>query len=52
MDYLCETAVTEKKTDIINSMSPEKLTFYEFTIRTMRINEVSRIIYNVADDCC
>jgi hypothetical protein len=52
MEYLYETADTEKKTDIINSMSPEKLTFYGFTIRTMRINEVSRIIYNVGDGFC
>ena len=47
LDYLYETADTEKKRDIISSMYPEKLTFDGFTLRTTRINEVIRIIYSV-----
>ena len=47
LDYLYETADTEKKWDIISSMYPEKLTFDGFTFRTTRINEVIRIIYSV-----
>jgi site-specific DNA recombinase len=47
LEYLYETADTEKKWDIISSMYPEKLTFDGFTLRTTRLNEVIRVIYSV-----
>ena len=47
LEYLYETADSEKKRDIISSMYPEKLTFDGFTLRTTRINEVIRIIYSM-----
>ena len=49
LEYLYETADTEKKRDIISSMYPEKLTFDGFTLRTTRINEVIRIIYSMGE---
>ena len=49
LEYLYETADSEKKRDIISSMYPEKLTFDGFTLRTTRINEVIRIIYSMGE---
>ena len=49
LDYLYETADTEKKRDIISSMYPEKLTFDGFSLWTTRINEVIRIIYSMGE---
>ena len=49
LDYLYETADTEKKRDIISSMYPAKLTFDRYTFRTARINEIIKIIYSVGE---
>ena len=45
-----ETAVTEKKREIIGSIYPEKLTFDGNEVRTVRINEAVRLIYSL--DAC
>ena len=49
LDYLYESADSENKRDIISSMYPEKLVFDGFTLRTSRVNDVIRLIYNVGE---
>ena len=49
LDYLYESADSENKRDIISSMYPEKLISDGFTLRTCRINDVIRLIYNVGE---
>jgi site-specific DNA recombinase len=38
--------IDQKKT-VIRSMYPEKLTFDGFLVRTARVNEVARLIFNM-----
>ena len=44
LDYLYETADIEKKREIISSMYPEKLTFENNEVRTIRINQAAQLI--------
>ena len=47
LDFIYENGDTEKKREIISSMYPEKMTFDGFSVRTIRINEVARLIYSM-----
>ena len=47
LDFIYENGDTEKKREIISSMYPEKMTFDGFSVRTIRINEVARLLYSI-----
>ncbi len=47
LDYIYENGDTEKKIEMISSMYPEKMTFDGFSVRTIRINEVAKLIYSM-----
>ncbi len=47
LDYIYENGDIEKKREIISSIYPEKMSFDGFTLRTNRINEVTRLKYNM-----
>ena len=47
LDFIYENGDTEKKRKIISSMYPEKMTCDGFSVRTIRINELARLIYSM-----
>ena len=47
LDYIYEKGDTEKKREIVSSLSPEKMSFDGFALRTNRINEVAQLIYSL-----
>jgi len=47
LDQIYEKGNMQQKKAVIGSMYPEKLTFDGFLVRTARVNEVARLIFNM-----